>query len=257
MHSELFSIGSFTIHSYGLMIALGFLAAILVGTSRIKGKGYGKDTMLDVALIAIVCGIVGAKLLYYITEIGSIIENPRLLLEIGNGFVVYGGIIAGVLGAYVYCRKKKYEFLPLFDLLIPCVPLAQGFGRIGCFLAGCCYGRPTDAWYGLIFPTAPEIYQGVPLIPTQLFSAIGDFAIFAALLLIARKQKFGGQIASAYLLLYGVGRFIIEFFRDDPRGAVGGLSTSQFISIFIVAAGIVGMVLGYRAHRNKTRMGEQ
>lgn len=235
MYPELFHIGPLTVYSYGLMIGLGVLAAYLLAESRAKRRGVDADPIFTIAIIVMIGGILGAKLLYYITELKSIIENPRLLLDIGNGFVIYGGIIGGVLAFYLYARKKKLDFWGYFDLLIPSVPLAQGLGRIGCFLAGCCYGRATDGWCGIEFPTMP----GVRVIPTQLISAIGDFAICAILLLLARRQKFKGQIAPSYMILYGVGRFIVEIWRADPRGNVGALSTSQFISIFIVAFGLL------------------
>lgn len=234
MYPVLFSIGNLDFYSYGFMIALGIVSAYWLAEFRAKKKGIDERPLLSIALFAVGGGIVGAKLLYIITDLKNIIANPRILLDIGQGFVVYGGIIAGILIAWWYCSKKKLDFLRYFDLVIPSIPLAQGLGRIGCFLAGCCYGRTTDGWCGMVFPTMP----GIRVVPTQLLSAIGDFVIVAILLLVAGRQKFKGQIASLYLTLYGVGRFVIEFLRDDPRGEVGALSTSQFISIFIVAAGL-------------------
>lgn len=240
MYPVLFSIGNVNINSYGLMIGLGIIAAYLLAEFRAKRRGVDADPIFNIAVFAVLAGIVGAKLLFYIVEIKSIIANPRLLLDFGNGYVLYGGVIAGILTAFWYCRRKKLDFPGYFDLLIPSVPLAQGFGRIGCFLAGCCYGQATDGWCGMVFPTMP----GIRVVPTQLLSAIGDFAIVALLLLLSGRQKFKGQIAAGYLLLYGAGRFVIEFWRDDPRGAVGTLSTSQFISVFIFAAGLAMYLLG-------------
>lgn len=238
MHPTLFQIGPITIHSYGVMIALGVLAALGVGLYRSKAKRLDQDMVWNLALFGLLGGMVGAKLLYILASLPQIIQNPALLLDIGNGFVVYGGIIGGVLTAWFYCRRKKVAAMPYFDLLLPSVSIAQGFGRIGCLLAGCCYGQPTDAWYGIVFSSSPHAPNNIPLFPSQILSAGGDFAIALILILQARRQKYTGQITENYLLLYSVGRFLIEFTRNDFRGNVGALSTSQFISLFIFLFGI-------------------
>jgi len=243
MHIELFTIGPFTVYSYGLMIAIGMIAAVWMAMKRSPARGLDKDQMFNMGFIGIIAGVIGAKLLYYITELPAIIEDPSLLLDLSNGFVVYGGIITGILAPYIYCRIKKLPFLDYLDTAIPSIPLAQGFGRIGCFLAGCCYGKPTDAWCGVIFPAGSLAPSGISLIPTQLISSIGDFAIAAFLLWYARKGKERpqGMVAGLYLALYSVGRFIIEYFRDDPRGSVWFLSTSQFIAIFMLIFAVIWM----------------
>lgn len=247
LQNEIFTLGPFTISWYGLLIAAGFVLAALLGVQRAKRRGLSADAVISIALVGMVAGIVGAKLLYYITELESIIANPSILLDFGNGFVVYGGVLAGVLAGYLYCRRKKHVFLQYFDLLMPSVALAQGVGRIGCIFAQCCYGRTTDAWFGVNNVNIP----GVKVVPTQLFSSIGDLAIMGILLLLSRKQRFDGEIGFGYLILYGIGRFVIEFYRADPRGAVGALSTSQFISIFVFAAGALGLLLCYRKSRQE------
>lgn len=246
MHSVLFKIGSVTIYSYGAMIALGMLAALALAYYRVKKAGLQTDMVWNIALYGILGGLVGAKLLYIITELGAIIENPALLLDVGNGFVIYGGIIGGVLTVWLYCKVKKVSFMDYLDPVIPAVPLAQAFGRIGCFFAGCCYGKATDGWCGVVFPAGSLAPAGVPLIPTQLLSAAGDLLIVALMLLVSRHRKYRGQVAAWYMLLYGVGRFLIEFLRNDPRGAVGILSTSQFLSLFIVLGGVFFSLLWRR-----------
>jgi len=132
------------------------------------------------------------------------------------------------------------------------VALAQGFGRLGCFMAGCCYGAETDSVLGIIFPEGGMAPAGVKLWPTQLFSAGGDFLIAGILLATYRKLPHKGDGGALYLLLYAVGRFFVEFFRGDQRGAVGALSTSQFISIFIFAAAI-GLLLYNRRRKPKVQ----
>lgn len=238
MKNDLFSIGGITIHGYGLMIGIGILAAYLVSENRAKKQGLDPDHLLGIALWGVGIGLVSAKLLYYITIMDQIIRNPRLLLDIANGFVVYGGLIGGILGGYGYCKRHKLDFFRYADLILPSVALAQGFGRLGCFLAGCCYGRETDSFLGVSFPEGSLAPAGVKLLPTQLFSSAGDFAVMGILLWHYGRRNRVGDTGFLYMLLYGVGRFFLEFLRNDERGNVGSLSTSQFISLFIVTASL-------------------
>ena len=177
MKTDLFSIGSLTVHGYGLMIGIGFILAMLLAEYRAKRLGLREEAIIDITIIAGVSGFLGAKLLYVIVEFDEFIKNPKAVLG-SAGFVVYGGIIAGVLCCMLYCKVKKLNFMEYFDLVMPEIALAQGFGRIGCFLAGCCYGRETTSHFGVIFPVGSQAPAGVKLIPTQLISAGADFVIF-------------------------------------------------------------------------------
>ena len=237
MHNDILKIGPVTIHGYGLMIALGVLAAVLMAGFRAKRKGLSADTVYGLGLVALIFGFIGAKLLYLIVEWKYFIEAPLRALS-GQGFVVYGGIVGGVIAAILYCRKKKIRFMRYFDLVAPSLALAQGFGRIGCLLAGCCYGRETDSLWGIVFSHSLYAPNGVRLIPTQIMHSAANFLIAGILLLYARKDRKAGRVGAMYLILYSVGRFTIEFFRGDYRGYVGVLSTSQFISIFTLLIGI-------------------
>lgn len=237
MHKELFSIGPFTANSYGLMIALGVIAAYIVVQYRGKRLKIDLQYIDSIALCILVGGIGGAKILYWLTQIQEIIKNPSILLDFTDGFVVYGGLIGGILATYLYCRKKRLPFMEYFDLIIPSVALAQGFGRIGCFLAGCCYGIQTSH-FGVIFPAGSLAPSGVPLLPTQLLSSALNFLHFFILIFYSKKKKADGQVAALYLILYSAGRFVLEFFRGDLiRGTVGALTTSQFIAIFLFLFG--------------------
>lgn len=246
MKNDLFSIGNFTIHGYGLMIALGFLLCVIMGMYRAKRLKLNPEAILDIALIGLVVGFVGAKLLYIIVEFPTFLKDPMRVVG-SEGFVVYGGIIAGALSAMVYCRRKKLVFLDYFDLAAPSIALAQGVGRIGCLLAGCCYGRETSCPIGIVFPEGSLAPAGVRLLPTQILSSAGDLLIVVILLLFHKRAKHRGDVGALYMLLYGVGRFLIEFLRSDDRGAVGFLSTSQLISIFIV----IGAVLLFMSNRKR------
>lgn len=238
MKTDIFSIGSFTVHGYGLMIGLGILLCIFMGMYRAKKKDMNSEVVLDIAIVGVFFGFIGAKLLYIIVEFPRFLKEPLSVIG-SEGFVVYGGITVGVLAAIVYCKKKNLVFLEYFDLCAPSIALAQGFGRIGCFLAGCCYGRETDSWLGVVFPEGCMAPAGVKLLPTQLISSAGDFLIMAILIFYSKKSKRAGDVGALYMLLYGVGRFLIEYLRNDDRGAVGILSTSQAISIVIVAGAVL------------------
>lgn len=219
------------------MIAIGVIVAVLVAIYRAKKAGIDPEVVLDLVLIGLICGFGGGKILYLIVEWKDFIKSPMTYLG-GGGFVVYGGIILAMIVGAVYFTLKKKDPLIVMDLIMPEVSIAQGFGRIGCFLAGCCYGRITDSVFGVVFPEGSLAPAGVKLIPTQLIMSAGNFLIAGILLIAATKLKKRGQILSLYLILYAIGRFAVEFLRNDHRGAVGVFSTSQFISLFIVIIGI-------------------
>lgn len=238
MYNELFSIGPFTVHGYGLMIAIGIVVALLVGDYRAKKFGLNGDLIYGLTLTTVVLGFLAARILFIITEWQDFLKNPMSYVT-GNGFVVFGGIMGGALTIWAYCKIKKMDFLAYLDLMIPSVALAQGFGRIGCFLAGCCYGKETDSFLGITFTHSDYAPNNVKLLPSQLIMSAGDFVIAAILLLYAKKNPSKGKTSALYLMLYSVGRFFVEFTRNDDRGAVGALSTSQFIGIFIFIVGAV------------------
>ncbi len=238
MKMELFSLGPITVHGYGLMIAIGIAVCLLLGTYRAKKHGKSEEVVLDIAIYGLIIGFVGAKLLYIIVEFERFMKDPMSVIG-SEGFVVYGGIIAGVVAAIAYCKIKKVSFLEYFDLLMPSVSVAQGFGRIGCLLAGCCYGRETTSMFGIVFPEGCMAPAGVKLLPTQVFSSIGDFLIAAILIWAYDKRKNDGDIGVLYMILYGIGRFVIEMLRSDARGGIGVLSTSQWISIVILIGAAV------------------
>ena len=248
MKNELLTIGPLTVYGYGTMIALGVIAAWIVTEFRAQKLRLNSDHVFALALWGLLGGLFCAKLLYWITEWKSIMEDPGFILDtLSDGFVVYGGIIGGILAGWIYCKAKKVDFWKYFDLVMPSVALAQGFGRIGCLLAGCCYGKETDSIFAITFHESEFAPNNVPLIPTEIYSSVLDFAHFALLLFIAKRKKRDGQVAACYLIFYSIGRFILEFFRGDLiRGSVGVLSTSQFISLFTGAAGIIILMLRSR-----------
>lgn len=238
MRLVLFQVFGHNVYSYGLMIAIGVILAGYMFTKRAAKEGYDEDSIFNLIVIAVICGVLGGKLLFIITELKNIMRNPSILLNFGEGFVIYGAIILGALSIYIYCRKKKWNTMKVFDFIVPGLALAQGFGRIGCFLAGCCYGAETSSFLGVVFPSNSLAPTGVALHPTQLYSAVFDFALAAFLIWYSNKDKIEGHVFSVYCIIYSIGRFFVEFLRNDPRGSVGVLSTSQFIAMFTLMFGI-------------------
>ena len=254
MHNDLLTIGNLTIHGYGLMIAIGIIAAYAMAEYRAKKKKLENKYIFPLLIWGVVIGFVCAKLLYWITILDEIIQDPKILLDLSDGFVVYGGIIGGIAAGAVYCRVKNIRFWEYLDLVVPSIALAQGFGRLGCLLAGCCYGVEAKHGFGMIFPADSFAPSGVPLVPTQLYSSIFDFLHFAVLCLVAKKSRVSGTVSACYLIIYSVGRFIIEFFRGDLiRGEVGALSTSQFISIFVGIFGVVLLIWRLKQQKKEER----
>ena len=233
-----------TIPMYGVMSALGMLAAfILLGFTR-KHTRFSEDQALSAALWAIIMGFLGAKVLYWLVEIKQIIADPTYLLHtLREGFVFYGALIGGLGGVGIYALKKKLPFFSLTDYFIPALVIGHAFGRIGCFFAGCCYGMECETPISVVFPTGGAAPAGIPLLPTQLMESAFLFLLCAFLVWRLTKKKPFGTVSGWYMVLYGVWRFTIEFFRSDERGFVGALSTSQFISIFIFAGGLALLLL--------------
>lgn len=241
MKNELLHIGPLTVYGYGLMIACGVLAAYITIEYRAGKAGMEKEHVFPLFLWSLAGGFLGAKLAFLITEWKYFVHDPlNYLIYFSDGFVVYGGIILGVLTAYLYCRVNRLNFAKWADLCLPSVALAQGFGRLGCFLAGCCYGKETTSALGIIFHHSEFAPNNVPLLPTQLMSSALNFLHFFILVAVSRHTKKPGTVAKLYLILYSIGRFLLEFLRgDNERGYIGPLSTSQLIAIPVFTITII------------------
>ncbi len=242
MKPVLFSLGPLDVHGYGLMIAIGLYLCITLAEKDAPRKGLDKEMVFPLLMFCILGGLVGAKVLFWITILDEIIANPAVLLDLSGGFVVYGAIIGAVVTAYIFCKVKKLDLLDYLDLIIPFAALAQAIGRIGCFLAGCCYGIEYSGFGAVHFPAGGLAPTNVTLLPTQLIYSAANFVHFFILLTLSRKITKKGVLFSTYLVIYSIGRYILEFIRGDLiRGSVGKFSTSQFISLFIFVFGVVGL----------------
>jgi phosphatidylglycerol---prolipoprotein diacylglyceryl transferase len=258
MYPELFHIGSFPVNTYGVLLALAFMAALFVA-SRLGGRdGLPRERLFDLGLWILLGGLIGSKLLLMLAE-PEYGQDWRNLLSIDflrSGGVWYGGFLGGLLTGVLLIRRYRLPFWKVLDAFAPGVAIGQAVGRQGCFAAGCCWGRPTDVPWGVEFGEAAHAITGVPtgvhLHPTQLYESFAALVIFLLLYWLHRRKRFDGQVIAAYAVLYGLTRFTIEFFRDDPRGDIGGLttltglSTSQLISLLVVAGGVVFLLLRRR-----------
>ncbi len=258
MHPVLLKIGSFELASYGLMTALGYVAASLYLLPRLKKIGIDKDTFWNLIFIAFIGALAGSKLLYIIVswpQLGTTLAEKltNIVRDFRYGFVFFGGMIVSVGALVWYIKKKKLPLLKTADFLIVGLPLGHAFGRIGCFLAGCCYGRPTDLPWGVTFTDphslVPPEWLGIPLHPTQLYECAGNLVLFFLLHRASQKKHRNGSILVEYILGYSLMRFIIEFFRGDFRGEyLLGLSPSQVIAL---AAAAAAFILWYRLRKEQ------
>jgi len=247
LHPVLFRIPAvnFELRSYGLMIALAFLAATLTASLRSRRAGISPEHIMDLAVYLIVSGVLGARLLYVIQNWSELAHWWEAFFVWRGGLVFYGGIIAAALAAVIFARLKKLPFLPFLDTIAPSVALGLVLGRIGCFLNGCCFGRPTNLPWGVVFPPGAFVYTNsvylsaagdpvtypTPIHPTQLYSMALAVAMYVLLEWAFRKKRtFDGRIALLFGFIYPVGRFLIEFLRGDSPSVFVGMTMSQNLS---------------------------
>ncbi len=234
MHPTLFNVGPFTVYSYGVMVAIGFMVATFFIYKAAPSFGFDKNKVIDINIISLIAGIIGARALYVILNLSYYAREPLEVLYISRGGLVwYGGFLASCVSMFLYSRAAGYNFWSLLDLMVPYVALAQAFGRIGCFLNGCCYGIRSPDSYPLkvLYPG-----EGFPRHPTQLYSAVVLFTLFILLKAWQDRRRFNGEIFLGYCILYSAERFAMEFLRGDNPKFVLGLTISQEISIAVFAA---------------------
>jgi phosphatidylglycerol:prolipoprotein diacylglycerol transferase len=285
MFPELFKIPGidFTVNTYGALLALAFLAGLFVMARQAAADNLDKNRVYDLGLWVLVASLIGSKLLMIVTDWDDYEGNWRAFLSLDflrSGGVFYGGFIGAVIASVIMMRIYKLPWWRTADAFAPGIAIGQAIGRLGCFSAGCCWGKPTTAFCGVHFSDKGHEVTNVPTIvahlpaaiqqqwadklggltapvhlhPVQLYEVGATLVIFAILLVMARKRKFHGQIVLAYAVLYAVARFIIEIWRDDPRGALLGLSTSQFIALVIFVGGIAAYVYRSRTLKNSSQI---
>ena len=250
MHPILFEIGRFPVYTYGVLLAAAYLLGLQFALIRARTRGLDPNRVMDLGIWIIISALLGAKLLLVIVEFDTFGRDPgQLLTLLRSGGVFYGGLIAAVAVALWYLRRHRMPMWTVTDVFAPGIALGHVIGRLGCFFAGCCFGRPTDVPWAITFRSVhAEQNAGtplnVPLHPTQLYEAGAELAILLVLLATERKGRpFPGRTFWGYLLLYAVTRFAIEFYRGDVRGFVGMFSTSQFVSLLLAPFAIAMLIL--------------
>ena len=253
MHSIAFQIGRLSIHWYGIFIALGFLAALAVLQYKRKYANMTPDQIFDIGIIAVVGGVIGARIFYVIEFRHQFSGNLLKIFRIDQGgLVFYGGFLLVLVILWLYSRWKKLSIARIFDIYGPAMALGHAFGRIGCFMQGCCFGRPAQHG-GVAFPagSAPALKYpdfattkiaengqtficSLSLHPVQLYESAANLLLCIALLLLFRKVKKVGQIAASYFIGYGLIRFSLEFLRGDHTDSILGMTPAQFLGIFIM-----------------------
>ena len=248
MFPQLFHIGTFFLPTYGLLVAIGVIAGLTMTAKLSRSQNLDPEQNWNLGVLAILAAIVGAKALLFVNDWSYYTSHPGEIFSLGTlqaGGVFSGGLLAALIAAAWYMRRHNMPALGTCDAFSPGLALGHAIGRVGCFAAGCCYGKPTEHFWGVTF-TNPLAHAwvgtplGVPLEPTQLFESAVELVNFFVLMWMLKRKKFDGQVFGAYLFLYGVARYFLEFIRDDPgRGSVfGGLMTgTQLIAIGLVLIG--------------------
>ena len=248
MHPIAFQLGPLIIHWYGVMIALAFLAGLWTATLRARREKISAEKIADVTLWLMVGGIIGARFVYVTTywreEFASQPFSEVFMVQHG-GLVYYGGFIGAAIASFTYILWKKLPVWKTADVLAPSIALGSVFGRVGCLLNGCCYGRQTDVPWAITF-TNPQAHElsgtplDVPLHPTEIYDALLNFGLYLFLAWIFRRKKFDGQVFATYLLCYAVTRSIVEYFRGDYTDLHYhlGLTPAQWVSVPIFVTGL-------------------
>lgn len=252
MHEVLVDLGWFEIRSYGFMLALSFLLGIYVAGHRAKRFGVKPQLILDLSVYIIIASVVGSRLLYVAFHAGDYANPLEIFALWRGGATFYGGLVLSVLVSYVFISRKKLSFLQVADVVSPSIALGLAFTRVGCFLSGCCYGKPTLSSWGVDFPPSTEAGQSaadaaralglesIHLHPTQLYSSFYGLVIFATVLLAGRFTRKRGATFGLLLVLYGISRFVVDFFRfyEENARVLFSLTFNQLISIGLFLLGV-------------------
>ncbi|MFC1892172.1 prolipoprotein diacylglyceryl transferase [Thermodesulfobacteriota bacterium] len=261
MLPDLFSIGPVTLHTYGLFVALGCIAGILTAVHIGKSKGITAQQVMDMGFIIVLWGIIGSRLAYVFMNFSYYISHPLYIFKIWQGGLVFsGGLVAVLIALAWYIRRQDLSFWQVGDLWSPAASLGQGLGRIGCLMAGCCYGKPTNLFWGITFSNSECLAPvNISLHPTQIYSSLSGFIIFAVLLTIHKRKSFKGQVLIWFLILHSTSRLLIERFRGDDRGLLAGSEwtmTQAGASIILFAAIITLFIIKSRQEKRASKSGE-
>ena len=246
MHPILFDFHGFHLYTYGLFVALGFMAAVFVTQRLARPHGIKEQSITDIYFVILISALAGARGLYVIVSFESYKNNLLDIFKIWNGgLVFFGGFIAAVAAVLVYLKIKKLNVWLVADLISPGIALGHALGRIGCLFAGCCYGKSCDLPIAITF-THPDSLAplNTALHPTQLYMVGSNLLLFFILLFVTKMKRFTGMVFLVYIMLYALFRFIVEFFRGDFRGTFffDFLSVSQGIGLFVFLTALVLLI---------------
>lgn len=237
MYPILFRLGPVSIYAYGFFIACGFIFGLVLAILHAQKEGIPFENIVDIFFYSVLSAILGSRLLFVLINLDFYRENPSQIFKIWEGgLVFYGGLILAAGVSIFYMRKRRLPVWTLTDLFAPPIAFGLFLTRIGCFLAGCCYGKETSSFWGVVFKDPDSLAPlNVSLHPTQLYDAANGLVLFLFLIWMRKRKTFDGQLFWLFVLLYSVTRFLIEMWRDDPRGFIFGhfLSTSQGIGLFL------------------------
>jgi phosphatidylglycerol:prolipoprotein diacylglycerol transferase len=246
VHPILLDAGPVTIYSYGVLLAAAYLLGLWLGVKRANAAGLDGNKVLDLGIWVIIAALIGAKGLLFIVDFEHFTSSREEFLSLlRSGGVFYGGLIAASLTCIYQLRKHKLPLWQSGDLFAPGIALGYMVGRLGCFMAGCCYGKPTQVAWAVTFTDPAAAMNvgtplGVPLHPTQLYESLAGLVILVILLATERRGvPYAGRTFWRFVFLYGVSRFVIEYFRGDDRGMAGMFSTSQLISLVLVPLSVL------------------
>ncbi len=242
MYPILFKIGPITLFTYGFMIAVAFVIAIIFVFREAHREGINTEKFADLGFFIIISGIIGSRILYILINWPEYLKHPLSIFKVWEGgLVFYGGILGAMITSVFLLKRYKLPFWEMMDIFAPAVVLAQAIGRIGCFMAGCCYGISTNIPWAVKFNNYNTLApRNIFIHPTQLYHSFANIIIFLILIYILRKRRhFKGQIFSLYICLYSVGRLLVEFFRGDSwKYFFGFMNLTQGISIIIFLCGL-------------------
>lgn len=254
MHSELIRLGPIVIHSYGACLALSILLCYFVLVRLGRPLGYSSDFVSSLLTVLIVTGLVGARIFYVVEHWSHYSQHPSEIVKVWEGgLMFYGGLLLSAAALIVFIRFQKKPIAEVLDIIVTAVPLGHAVGRIGCFLNGCCYGKPSEGFLAVRYPRGsipwseqlqqkiipPDAVCSASVLPTQLIESALNFTIFIILMLLFRRKRRAGEQVAAYMMLYAVARFVVEYTRADERLYIGPFSISQTISIALFTAGLL------------------
>jgi len=270
MNPVLFTVGGLTVNWYGVMMAVGFAAGLANWIALGRREGHDYNFCADLLFWIMVAGIVGARIAYIFSQLDSFLAEPVTIFYLHEGgLIYYGGFLGAIPAIVLYARRRGKRTAAMFDFVVTSVPLAHAFGRVGCFLNGCCFGSICDAEWSVRYPAGSfpwnfhvyhaglgrEELHSLPVHPVQLYEAAFNLLLAVMVGLAYRRRRSDGTVTALYLMTYPVGRFFLELLRGDERVRLAGMSVAQVMSLALFAVGGLVLAIVWRKEREAQRSG--